>query len=60
MKLRVEQIGEMYYPQYRRMCIWKNFYKWVGYETEEVVKFANLEEAAKYAKQFNNKIYEVE
>ena len=27
MKVRVEQIGELYYPQCRRMCVGRNFTK---------------------------------
>ena len=62
MKVRVEQIGELYYPQYRRMCVWRNFTKLANlleqiYEVS--VKFTNLEEAKQYAKKFNNVIHEV-
>jgi hypothetical protein len=59
MKVRVEQIGEVYYPQYRRMCVWRNFTKLVGFEYEVNVRFNTLEEAVKYAKQFDNVIHEV-
>lgn len=59
MKVRVEQIGELYYPQYRRMCVWRNFMMIVGHEYEVSVKFDNLEEAKQYAKKFDNVIHEV-
>ena len=63
MKVRVEQIGELYYPQYRRMCVWRNFKTPAsvipGHTYEVVVKFDNLEEAIKYAKKFDNVIHGV-
>ena len=63
MKVRVEQIGELYYPQYRRMCVWRNFKipasVMPGQIYEVSVKFANLEEAKQYAKKFDNVIHEV-
>ena len=63
MKVRVEQIGELYYPQYRRMCVWRNFKTLAsvmpGQIYEVSVKFANLEEAKQYAKKFDNVIHEV-
>ena len=59
MKVRVEQIGEVYYPQYRRMCVWNNFRKLEGHGYEVTVKFDNLEDAIKYAKKFDNVIHEV-
>ena len=62
MKVRVEQIGELYYPQYRRMCLWRNFTKLAelpGQIYEVNVKFDNLEEAKQYAKKFDNIIHEV-
>lgn len=63
MKVRVEQIGELYYPQYRRMCVWRNFKTPAsvipGQIYEVSVKFANLEEAKQYAKKFDNIIHEV-
>ena len=59
MKVRVEQIGELYYPQYRRMCLWRNFHKPESNKTYSEVVFATLEEAIKYAKQFDNVIHEV-
>ena len=49
MKLRVKQIGEVYYPQYRRFFIWTNFYEDVGYDDLSLKAFATLEEAKKYA-----------
>ena len=62
MKVRVEQIGELYYPQYRRMCLWRNFRK-LAFLPEPMhnidVKFDNLEEAKQYAKKFDNVIHEV-
>jgi hypothetical protein len=59
MKVRVEQIGELYYPQYRRMCVWRNFTKLVGHEYMVDVKFGTLGEAVAYAKKFDNVIHEV-
>ena len=62
MKVRVEQIGEVYYPQYRRMCIWRNFTKLADLHGQMYnidVKFDNLEEAKQYAKKFDNIIHEV-
>ena len=63
MKVRVEQIGELYYPQYRRMCVWRNFKTpasvMPGQIYEVSVKFANLEEAIQYAKKFDSVIHEV-
>ena len=63
MKVRVEQIGELYYPQYRRMCVWRNFKTTAstipGQIYEVSVKFTNLEEAKQYAKKFDNIIHEV-
>lgn len=63
MKVRVEQIGELYYPQYRRMYIWRNFKTPAsvipGYTYEVSVKFDNLEKAIQYAKKFDNIIHEV-
>ena len=63
MKVRVEQIGELYYPQYRRMCVWRNFKipasVMPGQIYEVSVKFDNLEEAKQYAKKFDNVIHEV-
>ena len=63
MKVRVEQIGELYYPQYRRMCVWRNFKTpasvMPGQIYEVSVKFANLEEAKQYAKKFDNIIHEL-
>ena len=64
MKVRVEQIGELYYPQYRRMCVWKNFKTpasvMPGHTYDIDVKFDNLEEAKQYAKKFDNVIHEVD
>lgn len=62
MKVRVEQIGELYYPQYRRMCLWRNFTKLLDLPVQMYnidVKFDNLEEAKQYAKKFDNVIHEV-
>ena len=59
MKVRVEQRGELYYPQYRRMCLWWNFTKLVGPEYEVSIKFNNLEKAKHYAKKFANVRHEV-
>lgn len=63
MKIRVEQIGELYYPQYRRMCLWRNFKTpasaMPGHTYDIDVKFANLEKAIQYAKKFDNVIHEV-
>ena len=59
MKVRVEQIGELYYPQYRRMCVWRNFTKLVGPEYEVSIKFDNLEKAKQYAKKLDNVIHGV-
>ena len=63
MKVRVEQIGELYYPQYRRMCLWWNFKTPAsvlpGQIYEVSVKFANLEEAKQYAKKYAKIIHEV-
>ena len=63
MKVRVEQIGELYYPQYRRMYVWRNFKTPAsvipGHIYEVSVKFANLEEAKQYAKKFDKIIHEV-
>ena len=63
MKVRVEQIGELYYPQYRRMCVWRNFKTQASSMPGQVyninVKFYNLEEAKQYAKKFDNVIHEV-
>ncbi len=63
MKVRVEQIGELYYPQYRRMCLWRNFNTPAsvipGQIYEVSVKFVNREEAIQYAKKFDNIIHEV-
>ena len=64
MKVRVEQIGELYYPQYRRMCAWRNFQEVSNIMTIHSkvmadVKFDNLEKAIKYAKKFDNIIHEV-
>ncbi len=63
MKVRVEQIGKLYYPQYRRMCLWRNFKipasVMPGQIYEVSVKFDNLEEAKQYAKKFYNIIHEV-
>lgn len=62
MKVRVEQIGELYYPQYRRMCLWRNFRKLAflpGQVYNIDVKFDNLEEAKQYAKKFDKTIHEV-
>ena len=63
MKVRVEQIGELYYPQYRRMCVWRNFKTpasvMPGQIYEVSVKFDNLEKAKQYAKKFDNIIHEV-
>lgn len=64
MKVRVEQIGELYYPQYRRMCLWRNFKTTVstmpGHTYYIDVKFTSLEEAKQYAKKFDNIIHEVD
>ena len=63
MKVRVEQIGELYYPQYRRMCLWRNFKTLVstisGHTYDIDVEFTGLEEAIKYAKKFDKTIHEV-
>ena len=60
MKVRVEQIGELYYPQYRRMCLWRNFKTdSPGHMYDIDVKFTSLEEAIKYAKKFDKTIHEV-
>ena len=63
MKVRVEQIGELYYPQYRRMCLWRNFKTQVSVMLGQIydidVKFDSLEEAKQYAKKFDKTIHEV-
>ena len=60
MKIRVEQIGELYYPQYRRMCAWKNYVKPVGHDTYEVVVFNTLDQVIDYAKSYDTKVYEID
>ena len=60
MRVRVEQIGEVYYPQYRRLMMWSNCIKSVGYEAYESVKFDNLKDAEKYAKSLIHKVHKVE
>ena len=63
MKVRVEQIGELYYPQHRIICLWRNFNTpasiMPGQIYEVSVKFDALEEAKQYAKKFDNIIHEV-
>lgn len=63
MKVRVEQIGELYYPQYRRMCVWRNFRTQANVmscHTYDIdVEFGTLEEAKQYAKKFDKTIHEV-
>ena len=62
MKVRVEQIGELYYPQYGRQCLWRDFTKLAdlpGQIYAVNVMFDNLEEAKQYAKQFADIIHEV-
>ena len=63
MKVRVEQIGELYYPQYRRMCVWRNFKTPVSVMPGQMydidVKFTSLEEAKQHAKKFDKTIHEV-
>ena len=64
MKVRVEQIGELYYPQYRRMWVWRNFKEYAaapmpGHIYEVDVKRKSLEKAIQYAKKFDNIIHEV-
>ena len=65
MKVRVEQIGELYYPQYRRMCLWR-MCLWRNFKTDSPghtydidVKFGTLEEAIRYAKKFDKTIHEI-
>jgi len=58
-KVRVKQIGEMYYPQYRFMFIWNNFQKMVSMDEYETVRFSTLEKATKYAKGALIKVHEV-
>lgn len=64
MKVGVEQIGELYYPQYRRMCVWRNFQEvsnsmTIYSKVMTDVKFDNLEEAKQYANKFDNIIHEI-
>jgi len=58
-KVRVKQIGEMYYPQYRFMFVWSNFLKSTSHESSLVIKFGTLEEATEYAKGALIKVHEV-
>jgi len=60
MKVRVEQIGEVYYPQYKKFIMWCNCLKSVGYEIYESIKFDTLEDAEKYAKSLVHKVHKVE
>ena len=63
MKVRVEQIGELYYPQYRRMCVWKNYTRFdthFGQGVYETVVFNTLEEATNYAKRQAAIIHEID
>jgi len=49
MKQRVKRIGGVYYAQYRRWGIWRNYEKLVGYETYTApIGFATYESANNY------------
>ena len=58
-KVRVKQIGDMYYPQYRFMFVWHDFNKIESYGLYKVVRFNTLEKATKYAKSALIKVHEV-
>ena len=58
-KVRVKQIGEMYYPQYRFMFIWNNFLKSTSPESSTAIKFGTLKEAIMYARSTLIKVHEV-
>ena len=48
-RYRIEQYGENYYPQHTLGWFWWNYYfKDVGYQAREVVKFSSLKEAKKF------------
>jgi hypothetical protein len=62
MKYRIEQIGEVYYPQYRRWFVWKCFERAAGgsvcgvvYET---IRFGSASGAMKYLNKVKHKILE--
>jgi len=59
MKVRVKQIGELYYPQYRFLFVWNTFQEMVGIDVLNTVKFGVLEDAIKYAKKATYKIHPV-
>ena len=48
-RYRIEQYGENYYPQHTLGLFWWNYYfKDVGYQTREVVKFNTLIDAENF------------
>ena len=63
MKQRVERIGEVYYPQYRRWFIWRTYQHAVGGTVcgivYEYVKFPTKEQAERYCLDRQHKIYKI-
>lgn len=50
MKVRVKQIGELFYPQYKKIFFWENFKSLKSYDYYESVRFTRMEDALKYAR----------
>lgn len=44
-KTRIERIGPIYYPQYKKLFMWQYFFEEVGYDNHKVIKFDTLKEA---------------
>ena len=48
LKVRVQRIGDAYYPQYKRWVFWDYFISPIGYDSYTTIKFNNLEDATHY------------
>ena len=60
MKVRVEQIGEVYYPQYKKFILWYDCLESIAPNMYKPIKFNNLKDAKEYAKTLIPKIHKVE
>ena len=57
MFVRVQRIGGVYYPQYKRLFWWNYFYSLRAYDYMEKAVFNTLEEAKEYVCQVQEEYY---
>lgn len=60
-RYRIEQYGGIYYPQHTLGLFWWVYYfKDIGYETSEVIRFNSYQEAKDFIKNSTRKVHKVD